>query len=191
LSGKKKSTVRYGPCFFSLFVAKPQFNSKNHLGRAGNKAYYLGYQQKISEGKVMNSDSRIIAENLGDVQEIEAHLREIQKRLAKAWIEGDREFIELVLADDWRVTDLTGRVLSKVEVLAEAFGSDERRVESMEITDLSVRPFGDWAIVTGRTAAAGEYRGERAEVALRFTDVFVNRDGRWQAVASQATLIQQ
>jgi ketosteroid isomerase-like protein len=86
---------------------------------------------------------------------------------------------------------LTGRVLKKAEVLAEAFGSKDRQVVSMQIDDLSVRSFGDWAIVTGRTQAAGEHRGEVAEVTLRFTDVFACRNSNWQVVASQATLINQ
>src|ERR1044071_3166641 len=116
-------------------------------------------------------------------------LREIEKRLAAAWVEGDRLFIEQTLADDWSVTDLTGQVLTKPEVLKEVFGSGNRQVVSMQINDINVRPFGDWAIVTGRTNAAGEYQGEVAQVTLRFTDVFVHRDGRWQVVASQATLL--
>ncbi|HSK71345.1 MAG TPA: nuclear transport factor 2 family protein [Pyrinomonadaceae bacterium] len=130
------------------------------------------------------------SENLDDAEVIEL-LRGIEERLAAAWVEGDRSFIEQILADDWSVTDLTGRVLTKAEVLEEAFGSKDRQVISMRIDDINVRLFGDWAIVTGRTQAAGEYQGEVAEVTLRFTDVFVNRNGRWQVVASQATLLNQ
>jgi hypothetical protein len=115
----------------------------------------------------------------------------IEERLARAWVEKDKKFIEGILADDWSVTDLTGRVLSKTEVLAEVFGSEDRKVVSMQIDDLRVRSFGDWAIVTGRTRAAGEYRGEVAEVLLRFTDVFVFRNSIWQAVVSHATLISE
>ena len=116
-------------------------------------------------------------------------LTDIQHRLAAAWVNGDREFIERILADDWIVTDLTGRVLTKKEVLREAFASEERQVASMTIDDIHVRPFGEWAIVTGRTQAAGEYQGQTVEVKLRFTDVFALRDGRWQAIVSHATLI--
>jgi len=118
-------------------------------------------------------------------------LTDIQRRLSQAWVDGDRQFIESVLADDWSVTDLTGCVLTKGEVLREAFGSDERQVASMEIDDIRVRSFGDWAIVTGRTQAAGEYQGQTIEVKLRFTDVFALRDGRWQAIASQATMLNE
>jgi len=119
------------------------------------------------------------------------NLREIEQRLAAAWVEGDRVFIEETLADDWSVTDLTGQILTKAEVLKEVFGSEKRQVVSMQIDDVSVRPFGDWAIVTGRTIAAGVTQGEVAEVTLRFTDVFAYRNGRWQVVASQATLLNQ
>jgi len=118
-------------------------------------------------------------------------LADIEQRLSTAWVEGDRLFIEQILADDWTVTDLTGRVLTKTDVLQEAFGSKERQVVSMNISDVKVRPFGEWAIVTGKTNAAGEYQGQVVEVTLRFTDVFVNRQGKWQVVASQATLINQ
>jgi ketosteroid isomerase-like protein len=126
----------------------------------------------------------------GAAQVIEL-LRDIEERLVTAWVTSDRSFVEQTLADDWRVTDLTGRVLTTVEVLEEAFGSQDRQIVSMQIDDIDVRPFGDWAIVTGRTQAAGKYRGEVAEVLLRFTDVFANRNGKWQVVASQATLLSQ
>jgi len=116
-------------------------------------------------------------------------LTDAEHRLAMAWVEGDRGFIEATLADDWIVTDLTGRVLTKDEVLRETFGSNDREIVSMTIDEIHVRPFGAWAIVTGLTEAAGKYEGQVMEVRLRFTDIFVVRDGRWQVVASQATLL--
>ena len=70
-------------------------------------------------------------------------------------------------------------------------GSGVRRIESGSVDDLNIRTFGDVAIVTGRSVLAGSYQGERASVVQRFTDVFVRRDGRWQAVASQGTQVAQ
>jgi len=138
----------------------------------------------------MNSDATKPSESF-NASEVVDLLRHIEERLAAAWVEGDCSFIEQILADDWSVTDLTGRVLKKAEVMEEAFGSKDRKIVSMRIDEISVRPFEAWAIVTGRTHAAGEYQGEVAEVTLRFTDVFTNRNGKWQVVASQATLINQ
>ena len=136
----------------------------------------------------MNSDVTKEIKSSAD-SEVASLLCDLEKRLAKAWVDGDRSFIEQILADDWSVTDLTGRVLNKAEVLAETFGSMDRKIISMQIDDLSVRAFGDWAVVTGRTQAAGEYQGEAAAVSLRFTDVFAYRGGIWQVVVSQATLL--
>ncbi len=138
----------------------------------------------------MKSDSTKNSENF-DNSDVAEHLRGIEKRLATAWIDGDRSYIEQILADDWSVIDLTGRILKKAEVLEEAFGSGDRQIVSMQIDEINVRPFGDWAIVTGRTQAAGQYQGEVAEVTLRFTDVFAYRSDKWQVVASQATMLGQ
>jgi len=114
-------------------------------------------------------------------------LRATEQRLAAAWVKGDREYINRVLADDWSVTDAAGRVLNKRQVMREAFETEDRQIESLQIDDLQVRVFGRCAVVTGRTRAGGRYKGNSMSVTLRFTDVFMRRAGRWQVVASQAT----
>jgi ketosteroid isomerase-like protein len=119
-----------------------------------------------------------------DVQE----LIQIQQRLINAWVNHERETINQLLADDWTVTDPAGRHLTKIEVLAE-LDSGERKLESGTIDDVKVRLYGDTAVITGRTIAAGSYQGTSVSVKLRFTDVFVKQNGNWRAVASHATLI--
>lgn len=118
-------------------------------------------------------------------------LRAIEQRLAAAWVNSDREFINRILADEWSVTDAGGRVLDKRQVMREAFESKDRQVESLQIDEVKVRTFGRCAVVTGRTRATGRYQGSSMTVTLRFTDVFVRRAGHWQVVASQATQLAQ
>ena len=119
---------------------------------------------------------------------VTAELTKIEHRLVKAWLDGDRATVESILASDWSVIDLTGRVLTKAQVVGE-LGSGDRKIESGSVDDLNVRAFGDVAIVTGRSVLSGSYQGKRASVIQRFTDVFAKRDGRWQAVASQGTQV--
>jgi ketosteroid isomerase-like protein len=59
-------------------------------------------------------------------------------------------------------------------------------IQAFEVDEIAVRWFGDAAVVTGRTkvVTGGATPGQ---VSLRFTDVFIRKGGRWQAVASQAT----
>ena len=137
----------------------------------------------------MNADATENSKNPDDSDVVKL-LSDIEEALAAAWVAGDSSFHERVLADDWSVIDITGRVLTKADVLREAF-TGERQITSGRIDQINVRPFGDWAIVTGRTQMTGQYHGEEMEVMLRFTDVFAYRDGNWQVVASQATLLKQ
>jgi len=119
-----------------------------------------------------------------------AELTAIEHRLVKAWLEGDRDTVAAVLAPDWAVIDLGGRMLSRAQVLEEGFGSKERKIESGSIDQINVRLFKDVAVVTGRSTLTGSYKGERMTVIQRFTDVFArSSNGRWQVVASQGTQI--
>ena len=63
-------------------------------------------------------------------------------------------------------------------------------MESCVDSDVKVRLYGDTAVVTG----LGTRSGTRSGVAfkdrkVRWTDTFVKRDGRWQCVASQGTIV--
>ena len=118
-------------------------------------------------------------------------IRSLEQRIAKAWVDRDRPTLDAILAPEWSVTDASGRVLTKEQVLDETFASTERRIDSMAIDDVRVRLFGDVAVATGRTRATGSYRGSVSSVVLRFTDVFVRHGGRWRVVASHASLVAQ
>ena len=115
-------------------------------------------------------------------------LRDIENQLVAAWVAGDPSVHERVLAEEWTVIDAQGRIRNKAEVLEEMFRAGEREI-SGRIDEVNVRPYGDWAIVTGKTYVAGRYEGNEIEVTLRFMDVFRRREGTWQVVASQATLL--
>ena len=117
-----------------------------------------------------------------------AELTKIEQQLAAAWIKGDQTFIENILSDDWSVIDPTGRILTKAEVLREAF-TGERAITEGKIDQVNVRDFGEWAVVTGRTQMSGSYQGQAMSVVLRFTDVFTNASGDWKCVASQGTFV--
>ena len=64
------------------------------------------------------------------------------------------------------------------------------QIHDLKIDDVKTRVFGDAAVVTGRTHGIGAFEGTGYEVVIRFTDTFMRRAGRWQAVASHASLVQ-
>lgn len=53
--------------------------------------------------------------------------------------------------------------------------------------EIHVRTFGEAAVFTGRLV--GRTAGGEVVSASRFTHMFVKREGRWQCVAGQATVI--
>lgn len=116
-------------------------------------------------------------------------LNQLEQRLVRAWIEKDRETVDEILAEDWSVIDPGGRILTKAQVMSEGFESGTRTIESGTIDEVQVRLFGNIAVVTGRTTAAGSYQGQHFSVQLRFTDVCQKQNGHWHVVASQGTLI--
>ncbi|HEY7764816.1 MAG TPA: nuclear transport factor 2 family protein [Aestuariivirgaceae bacterium] len=118
----------------------------------------------------------------------QAFLAEVQQVLARAWVAGDRATIERLIAPDWTTTGPDGTVRTRAQVLAEVFDTHVHRIQQITIDGVEVRLFGEAAVVSGRTHALGEFAGQRYEVWIRFTDVFVRRSGQWQAVASHASV---
>ena len=116
-------------------------------------------------------------------------LQDIEQRLAETYKAGDCDAWGALLAPEWSLIHITGAVIPKTEALR--ICRDERPAfKDLRYDDLSIRLFGDSAIVTGKTTAitAGS---NSISIVLRFTDVFVRRDGRWQVVASHATRLAQ
>jgi hypothetical protein len=120
----------------------------------------------------------------------ETVLIELQQVLAKAWIAGDRATIERIIAPEWTSTGPDGHTTNRASVLAQVFETGVHQIRRLEINDVNARVFGDAAVVTGRTHGVGEFNGSAYDVIIRFTDTFVRREGRWQAVASHASLVQ-
>jgi hypothetical protein len=115
----------------------------------------------------------------------EQQLRDIQRRLADAWLQRDRAAIETILAPEWSVTQPDGQILSRATVLGPFF--DGLRLDTFVVDDVSVMLFGTTAVVRGRTVASGTLHGSQVSARIRFSDVFIKRDGQWQAVASHAS----
>jgi ketosteroid isomerase-like protein len=115
----------------------------------------------------------------------ERQLLAIQQQLARAWTAKDRAFIESVLAPEWSVTQADGTMMTRATVLGPFF--EAVTLDSSAVDEVTVTLFGDTAVVRGRTIAAGKINGSPVSARIRFTDVFLKRRGRWQAVASHAS----
>ena len=114
-------------------------------------------------------------------------LAQIEQRLGATWKAGDCAGWGAMIAPEWSVIHITGETLTRAQAL-EMCRKPPVPIESFTVDDVSVRVFGDSAVVTGRTTVTVGGTSP-VTVKLRFTDVFIRRSGRWLAVASQATSI--
>ena len=109
----------------------------------------------------------------------------IEQQLAAYWKARDCAGWSALLADDWTVTHIDAQIITKAQALEMCRTGPD--VEST-VDQMAIRTYGDTAVVTGRTTATVS-RAQPVTIRLRFTDVFVRRDGRWRVVASQATRV--
>jgi ketosteroid isomerase-like protein len=114
--------------------------------------------------------------------------------LERGWNEAfyrkDAAFIEKLLAEEFIATYDDGRRGDKASELALVRAFDQQ-VESAIPDEFSVRIYRDTAVVWFTLRLVGIREGQRSEMALRYTDVWIVRDGRWQCVSSQSTKVAQ
>lgn len=119
----------------------------------------------------------------------EQQLLQIERAWRKARVEGDIAFLETLYGKELRFTGADGSVVERDTDISR-FASGKIRPEFIEAEDLRVLLYRDVGVVTGRDHLKGTYNGVAGEGRVRFTHVFVYRDGRWQLVASQGTWVQ-
>jgi ketosteroid isomerase-like protein len=118
--------------------------------------------------------------------------QEIIVSLERAWNEAfynkDIAFIETLLADEFIATYEDGSRGDKAKELALTKEFDQR-VESAVQDEFTVKVFGDTAVAWFTLNLVGIKQGEKAELTLRYTDIWVMRNGRWQCVSVQSTRV--
>jgi len=100
-------------------------------------------------------------------------------------LRADAAALDSLLADDVTYVRSSGAVDGKAEYLRALGAAGSYALDSLVPLDLSVRVFGEAAVVTGRLIV--KLRAQPAPYAIRFTDVWARRRGRWQLVAFQGT----
>ncbi|MCC6163057.1 MAG: nuclear transport factor 2 family protein [Acidobacteria bacterium] len=104
----------------------------------------------------------------------------------KAQTTNDFKALDALLGDDLTYTHSSAAVDTKTTYI-ESMRSGQVKYESIESRDVQVRVYGTTAVITGAGRFKVTARGQALDNQLRFTDVWVLRDGRWQMVAWQST----
>ena len=114
----------------------------------------------------------------------EKALIQLEEKWAKALDQHDSQVISCLLADEFQDADVKGAVHDRSEALGRVA---QPRQGTNRLEEMHAHIYGHAGFVRGINRVVDASGKVLAKV--RFTDIFVYRDTRWQAVAGQETLV--
>jgi len=110
----------------------------------------------------------------------------LERKMNDALTRGDWATLEALTAEDLMFTDADGTVSGKGEQVS-AVRSGDLKLEAIEMSELRVKTFENVVVATGRLVEKGNYKGKQVNGAYRFSDVWAQRNGKWEWVVGQET----
>jgi ketosteroid isomerase-like protein len=119
----------------------------------------------------------------------EDSLRALEEARGQALLRGDTVALSRMTAVEFNELTRFGTVRTRAANIRDV-ASGMLRLLSVRYDSLTVRIYGDVAILQGIADNTGTMAGTPFSGRIRYTRVFVRRDGRWQAVTMQHTPLQ-
>lgn len=160
-------------------------NTNANSSRSGNRnergnSNWNSQNSNAVDNENDNSDADE-AEPPTDPELVLSQLTDIEHEWTAANINADKKKLNLILADDYAGSDAQGKTQGKAEYLRTV--RRDTTIQKWDFEDLKVDLKGD------RAALSGVIRLQINDkpAAFNFTDKFVWRDGRWQAIGSEVS----
>jgi ketosteroid isomerase-like protein len=120
------------------------------------------------------------------VTDAEKTVADLERAWVQAAVTNDLAAMDRIIADDWIGITYTGERITKADVLRDV-GAGSASTPKIEIRTMTVRLYGTTAIVNAETTETSTWQGKDTSGHYVLVDVYALRNGRWQAVSSQAT----
>ena len=117
----------------------------------------------------------------------EEQIEALEKKLAGLIVSANWTEYAKHVGSDFTHIDSNGNLETREEWLKN-YKNGPRKVVVMEPENLMVRTYGDTAILQGERTASVREAGRVSSNKVRFTEVFVERDGEWYMAAEQETM---
>jgi ketosteroid isomerase-like protein len=118
----------------------------------------------------------------------EAELRATFTAIGKALGRNDREALTRLYAEEYQGHSIRGDVENRDMVLA-TYGSGDVRRYKMTDVEMKVEVQGDVGLISGSGIVSGTWGETEFSHLVRFLEVYLWRDSRWQCYRSQCTEI--
>jgi ketosteroid isomerase-like protein len=117
-----------------------------------------------------------------------ARIRALENAWNEAEAHHDVKALSFLLGDPFSYTDDDGSFMDKAMWLAR-IGSGVDEYDSLGNTKVEIHVFGTAAVVVGEYHEKLKVAGKMVSRSGRFTDTWIQQNGQWKCVASQATLM--
>lgn len=106
-----------------------------------------------------------------------------------AVLKKDKAWFEKNFAPDFRsISSSSAKLMNKAEDIADSM-DPKVTMDLVETTGMNIRVDGNYAIVTGLFRTKGKDEKGAFDRRIRYSDIWIRRDGRWQAWSSQGTIM--
>lgn len=170
-----------------LRTASNKNNSNSNVERSGDANSNLNSNAPVSQSNTENSGTPVDDDDATppptDKDLVLSALTDLEHEWTVANINADKQKLNRILADDYVGMSSDGKNQGKAEYLKTI--ERDTSIQKWEFEDLKVTLMGDRATLDGVI----RLQLPDQEAAFRFTDKFVWRDGRWQAVGSEISRI--
>ena len=120
----------------------------------------------------------------------ENRILDLDREWNEAYARLDCATLDRIIADDWVCIDGAGLVITKSELLTRV-ASSPRFLDPYKFDEITLRIFGEVAILTGRLSGHMQDSDGSHDIDQRYMRVYVKRNERWQAVATQVTKVKE
>lgn len=126
------------------------------------------------------------AKQAGSKADVEAAIHKLEQTYIDARVKGDTATLRTLLADDFMAIGTRGEVIDKATVLKSPnVNASGEKFSAMEHGAVTIRIAGSTAIATGLRKVTTD----KGTSQLRITHVYVERNGAWQLMSSQGTIV--
>jgi ketosteroid isomerase-like protein len=131
----------------------------------------------------------VLAARLAAQATAEDSVRAAEQARAQALLKADTVALSRLVADEFVEISRLGQIRTRADNIRD-IASGDLKLTAVKYDSLVVRIYGEVAVLRGIADNTGTFRGFPFSGKIRYTRIFVRRDGRWQAVTMQQTPLQ-
>jgi ketosteroid isomerase-like protein len=119
-------------------------------------------------------------------EDVQGVISDLEREWVAAIVKKDGAALGRLLADDFAGTSPSAHLYTKKMALQD-LAAETYVVEAMDLDEISVNVYGDTAVAFTSQNEKSRYGGADTSGHYHYTNVWVKKNGQWQAVASHGT----